>query len=78
MTNARSLRSEAAGPTAKGSPILPDRPHAVRALSKDSVLFRLSWNAFHPLRTDPRFLRYVEEAEAWTDTTPASPADGSP
>lgn len=78
MTNARSLRSEAAGPTAKGSPILPDRPHAVRALSKDSVLFRLSWNAFHPLRTDPHFLRYVEEAEAWTDAAPSSPADGSP
>ncbi len=75
MTNARSLRSETVEPTAASSLILSDCPHAVRALSKESVLFRLSWNAFNPLRTDPRFIRYIEEVEAWEDTTPPSSSD---
>ena len=75
MINARSLRSETVEPTAASSLILSDCPHAVRALSKESVLFRLSWNAFNPLRTDPRFLRYVEEVEAWEDTIPPSSSD---
>lgn len=75
MTNARSLRSETVEPTAASSLILSDCPHAVRALSKESVLFRLSWNAFNPLRTDPRFKRYIEEVEAWEDTTPPSSSD---
>ena len=75
MTNARSLRSETVEPTAASSLILSDCPHAVRALSKKSVLFRLSWNAFNPLRTDPRFIRYIEEVEAWEDTIPPSSSD---
>lgn len=75
MTNARSLRSETVEPTAASSLILSDCPHAVRALSKESVLFRLSWNAFNPLRTDPRFIRYIEEVEAWEDTIPPSSSD---
>lgn len=75
MTNARSLRSETVEPTAASSLILSDCPHAVRALSKESVLFRLSWNAFNPLRTDPRFIRYIEEVEAWEDTIPPSSLD---
>jgi hypothetical protein len=75
MTNARSLRSETVEPTAANSLILSDCPHAVRALSKESVLFRLSWNAFNPLRTDPRFIRYIEEVEAWEDTIPPSSSD---
>ena len=75
MTNARSLRSETVEPTAASSLILSDCPHSVRALSKESVLFRLSWNAFNPLRTDPRFIRYIEEVEAWEDTIPPSSSD---
>lgn len=75
MINARSLRSETVEPTAASSLILSDCPHAVRALSKESVLFRLSWNAFNPLRTDPRLIRYIEEVEAWEDTIPPSSSD---
>ncbi|MBP3665598.1 MAG: helix-turn-helix transcriptional regulator [Clostridia bacterium] len=75
MANARSLRSGMAESTVASSPVLPDSPRAVRALTKESVLFRLSWNAFNPLRSHPRFIKYREEAEAWEDTIPPSSAD---
>ncbi len=48
------------------SPIFPLHSHTVHGVSKESVLFRLSWNSFNPIRHDPRFHEYIEEVEAWS------------
>ena len=45
--------------------ILPQRPCNIQSLSKNSILFRLSWNAFNPIRSDVRFQKYLEEINTW-------------
>ncbi len=62
---ARELQEPSAEENDKCSPILPKRSHDGGAISKSSVIFRLSWNAFNPIRTDVRFQKYLEEINTW-------------
>jgi len=48
------------------SPVFPQYSRNIRGISKESVLFRLSWNSFNPIRQDIRFQKYVKEVEAWS------------
>ena len=65
ITNAREQHFTVSDADMMGSPIFPLRAHTVHGVSKESVLFRLSWNAFNPIRSDPRFRKYLEEVELW-------------
>ncbi len=47
------------------SPILPKQDFLTKTITKNSILFRLSWNAFNPIREDARFIDYVREVEGW-------------
>lgn len=47
------------------SPVLPNQFRKAEPIGKKSVLHRLSWNSFNPIRNDPRFLKYIEKANAW-------------
>lgn len=51
--------------TSEYSPIISDDKATVKPISKESVLCRLSWNAFNPIRKDPRFEKYIEEVNSW-------------
>lgn len=66
ISNAREQHFNVSDADMMGSPIFPVRAHTVHGVSKESVLFRLSWNSFHPIRSDPRFQKYLEEVEAWS------------
>ena len=66
ISNAREQHFTVSDADMMGSPIFPLHTHTVRGISKESVLFRLSWNSFHPIRSDPRFRKYLEEVEAWS------------
>lgn len=66
ISNAREQHFTVSDADMMGSPIFPLHTHTVRGVSKESVLFRLSWNSFHPIRNDPRFRKYLEEVEAWS------------
>ncbi len=62
---AKILRCGNIDNTAKCSPILSDDKTTVKPISKESVLYRLGWNAFNPIRKDPRFEKYIEEVNSW-------------
>ena len=49
----------------KRSPILSENKTTVKPISKESVICRLGWNAFNPIRKDPRFDKYIEEVNSW-------------
>lgn len=51
--------------TAEYSPIISDDKATVKPISKESILCRLAWNAFNPIRKDPRFEKYIEEVNSW-------------
>ena len=51
--------------TAEYSPIISDDKATVKHISKESILCRLAWNAFNPIRKDPRFAKYIEEVNSW-------------
>jgi len=65
MKNASDLREHDAGQDVTCSPILPTQPHTVQPISKKSVLYRLSWNSFNPIRNDERFANYLSQANSW-------------
>ena len=66
IANAREQRFNVSDTDTMPSPILPLHPHTMHGISTESVLFRFSWNAFNPIRYDPRFQKYVEEVEEWS------------
>lgn len=63
IANARILHEETA--INEVSPIISVSPVAAKPISKQSILFRLSWNAFNPIRKDTRFEKYIEEVNGW-------------
>ena len=62
---AKILRCGNIDNTAEYSPIVSDDRATVKPISKESVLCRLAWNAFNPIRKDPRFEKYIEEVNSW-------------
>ena len=62
---AKILRCGNIDNTAEYSPIVSDDKATVKPISKESILCRLSWNAFNPIRKDPRFEKYIEEVNNW-------------
>lgn len=66
ISNARALRRDIEETDTINSPILPKQAYKVGAVNKESILFRLSWNAFNPIRNDPRFQKYVKEIQNWS------------
>jgi len=65
VSTARELYKSFSEESVNCSPILPKKPHCDGVISKSSVIFRLSWNAFNPIRTDVRFQKYLEEINMW-------------
>ncbi len=65
IATAKILHHGATDNASKCTPILSDDKTTVKPISKESVLCRLEWNAFNPIRKDPRFDRYVEEVNSW-------------
>ncbi len=65
MTTAKILHYGTFDDATKRSPILSENKTTVKPISKESVLFRLGWNAFNPIRKDPRFDKYIEEVNSW-------------
>lgn len=63
MSTARILKKGIS--ESESSPAISNKTVAVKPISKGSILCRLSWNAFNPIRTDPRFEKYIEEIESW-------------
>ena len=62
---AKILRCGNIDNTAKYSPIISDDRATVKPISKESILCRLAWSAFNPIRKDPRFEKYIEEVNSW-------------
>lgn len=62
---ARELQEPFAAENSECSAVLPEKSHVGGAISKNSVIFRLSWNAFNPIRNDARFQNYLEEINTW-------------
>ena len=62
---AKILRCGNIDNTAEYSPIISDDRATVNPISKESILCRLAWNAFNPIRKDPRFEKYIEEVNSW-------------
>ena len=62
---AKILRCGNIDNTAEYSPIISDDRATVKPISKESILCRLAWNAFNPIRKDPRFEKYIEEVNSW-------------
>ena len=62
---AKILRCGNIDNTAEYSPIISDDKATVKPISKESILCRLAWNAFNPIRKDPRFAKYIEEVNSW-------------
>jgi len=62
---AKILRCGNIDNTAEYSPIISDDRATVKPTSKESILCRLAWNAFNPIRKDPRFEKYIEEVNSW-------------
>ncbi len=65
IANAKLLHYGVIDNTGKCSPILSDDKTTVKPIGKESVLCRLGWNAFNPIRKDPRFDKYIEEVNNW-------------
>lgn len=65
MSAARTMRNASMDKDISISPILPKEKTSNNAITKESILFRLSWNAFNPIRKDLRFKDYVQEVEGW-------------
>jgi len=63
IATARILHNGASEP--EQSPIISNNTGAVKPISKGSILFRLSWNTFNPIRKDSRFEKYIEEVSNW-------------
>ena len=61
---AKILRCGNIDNTAEYSPIISDDKATVKPISKESILCRLAWNAFNPIRKDPRFEKYIEEVNS--------------
>ncbi len=64
MSAARTLHKQGSSDFVDVSPILPKRDSLTK-ITKNSILYRLSWNAFNPIREDSRFIDYVQEVEGW-------------
>ena len=62
---AKILRCGNIDNTAEYSPIISDAKATLKPISKESILCRLAWNAFNPIRKDPRFEKYIEEVNSW-------------
>ena len=65
MSAARVLHNNKSSDDVVISPILPKQDFLTKTITKNSILFRLSWNAFNPIREDARFIDYVREVEGW-------------
>ena len=65
MSAARTMRNAGMDKDISASPILPKEKTWNNAITKESILFRLSWSAFNPIRKDLRFKDYVQEIEGW-------------
>ena len=65
MSAARALNDQGSSEDVEVSPILAKEECITRLITKESILFRLSWNAFNPIRKDARFIEYVREVEGW-------------
>ena len=65
ISNAKISRLGAFDNTTELSPILSDDKATVKPISKESILCRLGWNAFNPIRNDSRFQAYIKEIESW-------------
>lgn len=65
MSAVRMLNKDVSPDDISVSPILPKQDSLTKPISKNSILFRLSWNAFNPIREDARFIDYVKEVEGW-------------
>lgn len=63
MSNARILHEGVS--ESESSPVISNKMVTVKPISKKSLIFRLSWNAFNPIRQDPRFEKYIEEVDNW-------------
>lgn len=61
----RELQKTNSNDSAVCSIILPQELNKKESLNKNSILFRLSWNAFNPIRKDERFQKYLEEVDTW-------------
>ena len=61
----RQLRGLAKKELTARSPILPSAERKPIPVSKESALYRLSWNCFTPIRNTPRFQSYLKEVESW-------------
>ena len=66
MSVARMLHNQTTADDIRLSPILPKKEYCQKTITKSSILFRLSWNAFNPIRKDSRFISYVQEVEHWS------------
>ncbi|MBQ3227222.1 MAG: helix-turn-helix domain-containing protein [Clostridia bacterium] len=62
---AKILRCGNIDNTSEYSPIVSDDRATVKPISKELILCRLAWNAFNPIRKDPRFEKYIEEVNSW-------------
>ena len=65
MSAARALNDQGSLEDVEVSPILAKEECITRLITKESILFSLSWNAFNPIRKDERFIEYVREVEGW-------------
>ena len=61
----RQLRDTTKKERTAQSPILPPTERKSKTISKESALYRLSWNCFTPIRNTPRFQSYLKEVESW-------------
>jgi hypothetical protein len=61
----RQLRDTTKKERTSQSPILPPTERKSKTISKESALYRLSWNCFTPIRNTPRFQSYLKEVESW-------------
>lgn len=62
---AKILRCGNIDNSAEYSLILSDDKATAKPISKQSVLCRLAWNAFNPIRKDQRFDKFIEEVNSW-------------
>ena len=65
IENARILHHGTFENISENSPIISNAPITGKSISKESILCRLSWNAFNPIRKDPRFEKYINELNNW-------------
>lgn len=66
VANAKILHFGTFDNATEASPIISDDMTISKPVPmKKSIICRLSWNAFNPIRKDPRFDKYIEEVNSW-------------